>query len=655
MRIEGSNLGGLLSPFAISGLVTGLDTERIVDALLRAIKAPERRILERMHFLILRREILMEIRAKIDALEDAAFDVSLKSLFLPVKALSSDPSKVSAEATGSSNPGSYTVRVQSLATPATATSTEELATGEATYSILLGGTPVSSGSGLDTSQPLPSAGFATQPSTATNGFFTINGKRIEILNYTKETVDDILAKINSSGAGVVAYYDPQGDRIVLKAIEPGPVEISVGSPEDTSNFLRIAKLLPEEGASLSIGQAKKDVNPSVPLSQAGLDITPTSGIITINGVPIYVDVESDSLNDLARKISQSGAGVEAFYDPSTDRFVLRRPLGSADTNTTRITIGGPSDTSNLWQALKFTTTKVLTQPTEVGSAGQDASFVVNGQTFVRTTNEVRDVIPGVVLYLRGIHGTDEGDTTITVEFDREETISIVARFIAAYNEVISHLSPPPLSLEDREYLEYLPPEKLEEMPEEDRQNYQEKHREAVYKEVVRRTSYLRALLLKLRNIATSHFPSLPSRANSLGDLGIASVGPTGGDWSRAGLLVADTKDPKEIEKALRANPTFISALRERPEEVFDLLSEVASRIREACRTVIGARGALMEEVRSGGTIEREILRLSGELDSVRWRIEAEALRLWRTFSALESLIAQLNALSGFLVAQLPSP
>jgi flagellar hook-associated protein 2 len=95
-----------------------------------------------------------------------------------------------------------------------------------------------------------SAGFAT---AVTSGTFTINGVSISV-NTATDNVTDILAKINSSTAGVVASYNLTTDRFVLTNTDTGPLGIVVGASSDTSNFLTSAQLTTAKGATSSVGQ-----------------------------------------------------------------------------------------------------------------------------------------------------------------------------------------------------------------------------------------------------------------------------------------------------------------------------------------------------------------------------------------------------------------
>ena len=94
------------------------------------------------------------------------------------------------------------------------------------------------------------AGFAT---AVTTGSFTINGVVIAV-NVASDNVTDVLASINSSTAGVVASYDLTSGTFSLTNSGTGPQSIVVGAAGDTSNFLKVAELVPHSGAQTAVGQ-----------------------------------------------------------------------------------------------------------------------------------------------------------------------------------------------------------------------------------------------------------------------------------------------------------------------------------------------------------------------------------------------------------------
>ena len=222
-------------------------------------------------------------------------------------------------------------------------------------SIVYGAEDVSSASGgLDTMVVgLENAGFDETPSSSTNGTFTINGAEITINNYQSLSVDAVLGLINGSAAGVTATYDEDNDRILLTSNEDTGSAITLGDTADTSDFLTIAKLTSVQGASSSVGSYGGGISTSSALDEAGLTLTPTSGTFTINGVTLFVESSSDTIQDVVDLINNSSAGVTASYDTITDKFSLRSKMGTVSTNADKIELGSVTDSSNILRALNL--------------------------------------------------------------------------------------------------------------------------------------------------------------------------------------------------------------------------------------------------------------------------------------------------------------
>jgi flagellar hook-associated protein 2 len=124
----------------------------------------------------------------------------------------------------------------------------------ATSTAKIGG--INLGATLNTSN---NAGFAT---AVTAGVFSINGVAFTV-DPTKNNLNNLLQKINSSAAGVIATYDAGNDRVLLTAKADGPQGITIGSSGDTSNFLQAVGFLsnytqPNQlsaGAAVAVGKA----------------------------------------------------------------------------------------------------------------------------------------------------------------------------------------------------------------------------------------------------------------------------------------------------------------------------------------------------------------------------------------------------------------
>jgi flagellar hook-associated protein 2 len=144
------------------------------------------------------------------------------------------------------------------------------------------------------------------------------------------------------------------------------------------------------------------------------------------GSPVSVTVNTtDTLNDVAARISASGARINAsvIYDGSNYRMLVRG-LDSGDANTITFSESTPALTASLG----------LSTPANAYQAAQDALFTVDGISMRRTTNQVTNAIPGVTLALAR---TTASDVRINVATDPAAIKSKVQAFVTAYNDVVT--------------------------------------------------------------------------------------------------------------------------------------------------------------------------------------------------------------------------
>jgi flagellar hook-associated protein 2 len=197
----------------------------------------------------------------------------------------------------------------------------------------------------DVGKPLASSRLVT-PITGLdasgNGSFTINGATIAYKN--TDSISTIVNRINSSTAGVTAFYDSVQDRIRLSAAQTGARTISL---QDTQgNFLAATGLL---GTSQTLGQnavySIDAVNGGQPLTSASNTISGMVAGVTLelkstSATPVTVTVNQnnqpaiDILRELVNRVNQTLDVIEAqtSYDTKTK---VGQPL-SGDTAIAQI-------------------------------------------------------------------------------------------------------------------------------------------------------------------------------------------------------------------------------------------------------------------------------------------------------------------------------
>ena len=251
-----------------------------------------------------------------------------------------------------------------------------------------------------------------------SGSFTINGISITV-HHSTDTLATLLSRINGANAGVTATYDSAADRVLLTGQSASEDDIVVG--DDTTGFLAAAGLA---SSNTSRGNISDD--------QQFLDRTEHfAGVLTgsfkVNGVSIAVNRSTDTLNSIVDRVNQSGAGVTASYDGTTDHLSIIPNVAGAtlelsdDTSgflaATNHTTGGWGTHVNAGAAFNATgAASALLDPSQAVHAG---SFTVNG---ARIAVAADDSISGVIAKIN----TSRAGVQATYD-DSTQTISLATR------------------------------------------------------------------------------------------------------------------------------------------------------------------------------------------------------------------------------------
>lgn len=392
-----------------NGLISGLDTSAIVNALLQADRQPLTTLANRRKAIVERNDVTSTIKSRLSALQGTLTTLKLESSLngRSVSLSGADSSAISVSANSKAALGNYAIGVQRLATSTSVASTAPL------------------GQAIDADTVISNANFAN---TIQSGTFKINGVAITI-DTSVDTLNDVISRINSSGAGVTASIvnDAHGRPNVLQidANAPGgPIQLGAGS--DTSNFLAATKIdaSPRVGDSVTATGGLGALRTNLPLNQADLATAVAgAGTLTINGVEIGYDPAVDSLNDIITRINASSAGVTATYDAAGDGLALSNRKQGA-------TLIDLSDTGN------FLAAAGIDNPASQ-QLGQSAQFTVNGTTYFANSNTVSNAVPGLTLTLKAETTANVNANVVT---DASGAIDKIKNFVEKYNEALGQIT-----------------------------------------------------------------------------------------------------------------------------------------------------------------------------------------------------------------------
>lgn len=553
--------------FSSGGLITGIDSATMIAQLMQIERQPVVRMQSRISDLQSQQTAVRGLRTTLQSLRNAAQDFRFNNVFNAYQSTSSTPEVLSTSVTGSAPvTGSFAINVTRLAT-----ATEAVSSGFI-------GAPISASAALN------SSGVTTD---VTAGTFSINGVNFTV-NPATDSLNTILAHINSSAAGVTATYNATTDKVTIANTTPGDASfINFGSAtSSTSNFLDVINV---RGATQSAGVGGSTtvsstrnlgaVSTTEALNTANLSGGAlTSGTFSVNGVAITVDPTSETILDVIGAINESEAGVTASYDTASDTIrVVSNTLGSPT-----IRFGSSGDTSNFLDRVNL--------DTAVQTAGVDAQFTVNGGAVqTRNTNSVSDAIGGVTLDLLSL-----GTSTVTVSSDEDAIVESIQGFVEKFNTALN------------EVRDLIGPEGT-----------------------LRGDGGIRSIETYLVSTVFSQVSGLTGDYQSMIDLGISS----GEDFNSEQPLNI-TLDEEKFRKALQTDRSAVI-------DIFANSSEngIADQIFTFLDGATKTTGFLNERARSNGTIDQQIQSTNDQITRLEDRLKQREARLRRQFTSLEQVSA----------------
>lgn len=141
-------------------------------------------------------------------------------------------------------------------------------------------------------------------------------------------------------------------------------------------------------------------------------------------VNISIDDSTDTLDSVASKINSSGAAVSAgvLYDGNSYRLIVTGNKTGGDNMVTFIEGG--------------TLQLDLDDPTNEVVAAQDAEVMLDGITISSSTNKIASAIPGITLDLKR---TTTTPVTVKVAEDLDSIVKNIEELVTAYNTIAKFL------------------------------------------------------------------------------------------------------------------------------------------------------------------------------------------------------------------------
>jgi flagellar hook-associated protein 2 len=392
-----------LGSASIDGLYSGLDTQSIIDSLATVQKRPMVLLQQRKTDRAGALTVYQSLTGQVLALQASANSVADGKAFQARSATVSDQSALLATAGTGAAVGTYQVQVERLAQASKLASRNDLASATADL------------------------GFT--------GDILVNGHTISLK--AGDSLNILRDSINQAGIGVSASIlniSPTQNRLVLTSLQTGAAHAITLADANDSGFLQGLGLLGNTaslGHALTNGAASDSFSAATtPLSKVLELSAPPQGSVQINGAAVDMNLGTDSLQDLATRITATVSGVQAQVTSQTanGKTTYRLEITS-DSGTPTFT-----DDGGVLQALGLQT---LAPKYELSKA-QDARVYIDGQAIERSSNSIDDAVEGLSLDL--LKADLSQTLTVDVEPNTQSAADALQKLVSSYNAVVDSIN-----------------------------------------------------------------------------------------------------------------------------------------------------------------------------------------------------------------------
>ncbi len=484
--------------------------------------------------------------------------------------------------------------------------------------------------------------------------FNYNGKNATIkFEETYATMGDMVADMQAQldeayGAGRVKVNftdDGANSSISIMTMVPG----ESGGTEDKSSELKLVSgsgfLVGEESFfNMQIGESNR-ANLTTNLKDSGLsnvtDALSTGDLIISNGSGKELNLSEEfgfsadttSVNDIIKAINDSDLGIEVSYQAQTDSFIVKSTEEGANGT---IDLGG--NVAEMLFGTGYTVTEGQDAQIQIQYEGMDSPV-----TLTRLSNTFD--IDGMSITANEVF-TDGEAIEFKAEVDTEETIEAVKGMIDDYNALIALVNAETSEKPNNDYAPLTDAQK-DEMTENEIKLWEEKANAGL----LFNDSDLKALADELR------FALPASMTQAFEEIGIT----VSTNYKDNGKLVFDED---KFEEALNADPDNVKELLSADSLTTSAGTSAGAgfmvnveAIYEKYAEVTGAdKGILVDRAGSElaptsmleNSLQKMIDDMEDEIDRLKDTLQMEVDRYTSEFTALETLIAEMNSQSSYI-------
>lgn len=607
----------MVESIRFSGLASGMDTQSIVDNLMRAERLPLDRLQQKKQTLEWQRDDYREMNKLLKEFDQFIFDgIYRQSNMLKRSVTSSNTDIVTATASAEAGNVSYKIENVVLATAARRE-----------------GTPISDSTGkIDPTKSL----WSQREKLDSDGAITLPWQKEQVTNSftTPKDGGTTFQLTKGAASGLPATIDVQssdGSTTTQFTVVTGPIPSTLDADkvyiDDETGKMVFGKKLAEGD--------KFNVTYDHNYLQFNIKTYNEDGTTNTRETDFKI-AGTTSLNSMFGQINQSNVGLNIFYDSGTDKVVAqRKETGNLNTSATG------SEMEFLGASGAFFT-DVLNLNTETD--GTDASFTINGLQTTRKSNTF--TMNDVTFTLKKATAAGES-SSININTDTESIYKTIKDFVDKYNEMIGKINGELTEDRNRSYTP-LTSEQKEAMSEKEIEQWEEMAKSGM----LRRDSILTSGLSQMRNdlyaeVTSNAITRTDKNHNQLAEIGITTTK----DYLERGKLEINEE---KLKAAIEENPEAVYQLFMADGPTYDQKG-LARRLRDSIDDTmmkIEEKAGNTYKTEQGYSMGKDLLRIKDDIDSWEERLKQIEQRYWNQFNAMESAMQQLNNQSSQLMSQL---
>ncbi|MBC3804826.1 flagellar filament capping protein FliD [Acetobacterium fimetarium] len=616
-----STASTLTGKTGIGGLVSGMDTDSLVESLTTGsrtkITKEEAKVTKMEWKQTAYRDVTKALKEFQSKYLDVLSSKNMRSdkLFSTVAA-STTSTNITATATNAAMSGSITINsITKLATKATVSSAAKISKDLTGSAITVdNSTLVTNLSGKSLKMTLDGT-VKTITFDISDTSFKADGS-----NFLTALQEKVTAAFGNKSADVpivpMVRVGLTDGKLSFTSADSGS-QITVNDLSSKTPVLASLGMTSGQTNKLSTGTALGD------LPLRGLDASAQTFSFSVNSVDFTFN-RTDSLSTIMGRINSSSAGVTMGYSALTDKFTMTADESGSTGNI--VISDAKSDGIMAAFGLKDRTV----------TAGQNAEFMVNGQSVTRTSNSV--TVDGVKIDL--LKETNEA-STITLKEDTTTLKETITSYVNDYNTLIDKMNSLVKEKYDSDY-QPLTDDQKKDMSDTEVEQWEKKAKTGL----LTGDSTIRGITAKMQSLMYS---SAVAGGISLFNMGITSAG-----YSENGKLKIDET---KLDAALASQTTAVKELF--TSEKTGLSNQLNDIINGASKTsgVKGTRGSLVELAgyeatlsNTENSITTNITKANKSIKEMKAKLKEQETYYWSKFTAMETAIQSLNTQSSMLTS-----